>query len=150
MAKHVQPVSDSDDSGISTFGGVGLDFEFGHNEKTKPKRDHKLHWRRRKHRVYLQACERRDRLRAELGNECGECGARIGDMDSKGAPVLLCFDHGDNVRDWEPRKMNMMHRMRMYERDHKRGLIKLSCNECNGFDGAWHGKARARRHRRAM
>jgi len=109
------------------------DFSFGAN--TAPKRDRKAEWQKRKHKVYLQACEIRDRLRKELGNECNECGAKDSDENH------LCFNHLE-PRDWEPNKKNLLQRMKLYERDYKARKINLLCNECNGFDGGWYGLQR--------
>jgi hypothetical protein len=129
-----------------------LDFNPDELESKPPARirDRKREWQRRRGKVYDAACEIRTRMRRELGDACHNCGATLMDFDTKGKPVVLCFDHGEYVRDWDPSRMNLLQRMRMYERDHKMKRIKLSCNECNGFDGANHGKERARRHRKAM
>lgn len=91
------------------------------------KRDTKREWKAAR----KSARARRKALVNTLGSECVECGEREN----------LHFDH-PNGRTWEPRRLNGLQRMRMYERDHAEGNLRLLCNKCNGHDGA----ANARRY----
>ncbi len=102
----------------------------------RPGRDHVAEWRRRKLRVYNKACDLRDKLRAELGGKCSN--------EKCGATMNLEFHH-PHGRDWEPRKQNLLQRMRLYWRDHESGRLALLCSPCNGRDGAVRGYWQRRR-----
>lgn len=115
-------------------------------EKPEPptaRRDHQAEWRRRKLRVYNKACELREKLRAVLGGRCSNPKCRTTER--------LEFHHPEG-RNWEPREKNLLQRMRLYWRDHDRGLLALLCSPCNGRDGAirgyWQRQRRKRRKRR--
>ena len=87
-------------------------------------RDHSKEWAKRKETEYRKACDLRDLMRRELGGKCKKCGFEFD----------LSFHH-PNGRDWEPRKMNLLQRMRWYYKDFLAGLIELWCVDCNRKDG---------------
>jgi hypothetical protein len=102
-------------------------------------RDRRAEWQRRKLAVYWLACLLRDGLRAELGGKC-PCGAT----------EQLEFHH-PHGRDWEPRKKNLLQRMRLYWRDYLRGELSLLCSPCNSKDGGYRGywqRTKKRKRRR--
>src|SRR4051812_20108430 len=79
-------------------------------------RDYKAEWQRRKAATYAKACELRDSLRKELGGVCSQCKTEEN----------LAFHH-PNGRDWEPKRKNLLQRMKLYWHDplHNGGLALL-------------------------
>ena len=95
------------------------------NSNGVKKRNHSEEWAKRKEKEYQKACALRNLMREALGGKCKKCGLEFG----------LSFHH-PNGRDWEPRKMNLLQRMRHYYKDFLAGLIELWCVDCNQKDGA--------------
>jgi hypothetical protein len=106
----------------------------------EPTRDRRAEWRRYRAVAYTKACDIRDALRAALGNICKKCGAKEN----------LSFQHMHG-RTWEPRRQNLLQRMRLYKRDFDKGQIELLCVSCNGTDGnlnrAYYKAAKRKRRR---
>jgi hypothetical protein len=81
-------------------------------------------WQQKKARALEIAHAVRDKLRALLGGVCQRCRST--------EDLQFHHPHG---RLWEPRRMNLRHRMRLYQRDYQAGLLELLCRKCNGIDG---------------
>ena len=64
---------------------------------------------------------RRAALIAEMGGQCARCGATV-DLE---------FGH-TAPRDWQPRRVNRMTRLRLYHRDWLAGICRVECGGCNG------------------
>lgn len=72
-------------------------------------------------------------------DECARIRAEINEMlggvcDLCGAEENLEVDHPYG-RDWQPRKVNRLDRLRRYLREARKGLIRLLCRSCNATDG---------------
>jgi hypothetical protein len=88
-------------------------------------RNHSKEWEKRKEAEYRKACDLRALMREALGGKCLKCGLEFS----------LSFHHPKG-RDWEPRRMNLLQRMRHYYKDFLAGLIELWCVDCNQTDGS--------------
>jgi 5-methylcytosine-specific restriction endonuclease McrA len=70
-------------------------------------------WQQQYHRL-------RDELLEKLGGKCSLCPSTKD----------LHFDH-INGRDWEPRELSSHNRIRRYQEEAKKGLIRILCLRCN-------------------
>lgn len=82
-------------------------------------------WQESKERAKRSAARSRERLIAELGGRCVECGTT----------ERLEFDHL-TPRTWDRNSLNAHRRMAMYKREAAEGKIQLLCRSCNASKGS--------------
>jgi hypothetical protein len=90
-------------------------------------RDYQAEWQRTR--------EKADRLRAEMREKLGgRCQYHAGKKDHCPKRTGLEFDHPEG-RSWQPRRTNMMVRMRLYKMALDAGKLGLLCRRHNAIDG---------------
>ena len=86
-------------------------------------------WRERDRRALARAHARRLALIERLGGRCAVCGSTD----------ALQLDHYPAPATWDQRAVGMIHRIRIYEREAARGLLRVLCANCNASEGAARG-----------
>ena len=93
----------------------------------RKKRDYAAEWQK----TAEKARALRDEMRAKLG---GRCQWNEGKKEQCPRTTGLEFDHPQG-RSWQPRRTNMMTRMRLYRMALESGRLRLLCRPHNAIDG---------------